>query len=60
MSKLVKQISKLSNKGIKMNILRAKPWAMNDNQVTDEKVYNERRYLTKKAKFFAYFMSKIR
>ena len=30
-----------------MNILRAKPWAINENNVTDEKIYNERRSLMK-------------
>ena len=32
-----------------MNILRAKPWEMSENQVTDEKIYNERRSLMKMA-----------
>jgi len=30
-----------------MNIIKVKPWAMNENQVTEEKIYNDRRTLMK-------------
>ena len=30
-----------------MNIIKVKPWAMNENQITEEKIYNDRRTLMK-------------